>query len=144
MNKYSFNPEKFGFEPITNFPELSFNYPMIDGYFVKIIEYDNFGDLVYWYKVISTLVGFGDNDDRIKITSSSYDFRKPSEFDKQSTPKTEFIGLISNDEFAESLLKHLMGTTKNSSLESDSIIRYERDLNTQMRKDYPQHYKVKL
>lgn len=49
---------------------------MIEGYFIKVVSYDDFGELVYWYRVISTHVGF-DNDDRIEIESGSYDFRKP-------------------------------------------------------------------
>lgn len=61
---YCFDPIKHGFEPIVNYAELGFNYPMIEGYFVKVVCYDNFGDLIYWYKVISTLIGF-DDDDRI-------------------------------------------------------------------------------
>jgi hypothetical protein len=39
---YVFDPLKHGFEPISNYPELGFNYPMIDGYFVKVVCYDNF------------------------------------------------------------------------------------------------------
>ena len=67
-----FDPLKHGFEPITRFPELEFNFPMIDGYYVKIVCYLNLGDLVYWYKVISTLIGLK-TDDRIEIMHGSYD-----------------------------------------------------------------------
>lgn len=139
-NSYVFDPLEHGFEPITKYPELEFNYPMIDGYFVKIVSYSNYGDLVYWYKVISTLTGCKP-DDRIEIKSGSYDFRKPSEYGKQSNPRTEYLGLISNDSFAESLLKHLLGTTRNESLNTDSITRYNENLGIKMRDEFPQHYR---
>ncbi len=137
---YCFDPLKYGFEPITKFPELGFNFPMIEGYYVKVVCYSNYGDLVYWYKVISTLVGLKP-DDRIEIMCGSYDFRKPCEYGKQNTPRTEYLGLISNDEFAESLLKHLLGTTRNDSLKTDSIERYSENVNAKMRSEFPQHYR---
>lgn len=137
---YVFEPLKHGFEPITNYPELGFNYPMIDGYFVKIVCYADYGGLVYWYKVISTIIGLKP-DDRIEIKSGSYDFRKPSEYGKQNNPSAEYLGLISNDEFAENLLKHLLGTTRNESLKTDSIARYNENLGVKMRSEFPQHYR---
>lgn len=136
---YKFDPLKHGFEAITNYPELSFNYPMIEGYFVKVVCYDNFGDLVYWYKVVSTVIGF-DDDHRIEIKSGVYDFRKPSEYGKQSNPTTEYLGLVSNDEFAENLLKHLLGTTRNESLKTDSITKYNENLGVNMHSEFPQYY----
>ena len=140
---YVFNPLKHGFEPITNYPELGFNYPMIDGYFVKVVCYENYGGLVYWYKVISTRIGIK-SDDRIRIQSGVYDFRKPSEYGKQSNPTTEYFGLVSNDEFAESLLKHLLGTTRNDSLNTYSITRYNENVGIKMRKEFPQHYMLQM
>lgn len=137
---YVFDPLKHGFEPITYYPELGFNYPMIDGYFVKVVCYADYGGLVYWYKVISTLIGLKP-DDRIEIKSGSYDFRKPSEYGKQNNPSTEYLGLISNNEFAENLLKHLLGTTRNESLKTDSIARYNENLGVKMRSEFPQHYR---
>lgn len=101
---YCFDPLKHGFEPIQNYPELEFAYPIIDGYFVKIVCYDNYGGLVYWYKVISTLVGLKP-DDRVEITYGVYDFRK-SKYERQSNPKVEYLGLISSDQFAEFLMKN--------------------------------------
>jgi len=140
LHKYVFDPLKHGFEPISNYPELGFNYPMIDGYFVKVVCYDNFGDLLYWYKVISTLIGF-DSDDRVSVSSGVYDFRKPNEYGKQGNPTIEYLGLISNDEFAETLLKHLLGTTNNDSLKTYSITRYSENVGIKMRSDFPQHYR---
>ena len=137
---YVFDPLKHGFEPITNFPELGFNYPMINGYYVKVVCYANYGGLVYWYKVLSTLIGMK-HDDRIEIESGSYDFRKTSEYGKQNNPKTQYLGLVSNDEFAENLLKHLLGTTKNESLNTDSTTRYNENVGVKMRNEFPQHYR---
>lgn len=138
-DNYVFEPTKHGFEPIQNFPELSFNYPMIKGYYIKIVAYSDYGDLVYWYKAISTLIGLKP-DDRIQIYSGSHDFRKPSEYGKQNNSSVIYTGLISNDEFAESLLKHLLGTTRNESLGNDSIIRYNENLGIKMRGEFPHHY----
>jgi hypothetical protein len=139
-SSYTFNPLEHGFEPIQNFPELAFNYPMIDGYFVKVICYGNYGGLVYWYKVLSTLIGFV-GDDRISISSGVYRFRNPSEYGKQDNPSVEYLGLISNDVFAENLLKHLLGTTKNASLETDSITRYNESVGCNMRSKFAHHYR---
>lgn len=135
--QYSFNPLKHGFEPITNYPELGFNFPMIEGYYVKIVCYSNYGDLVYWYKTISEHVGLKP-DDRIVIKYGIYDFR----IETQTTPHTEYLGLVSNDEFAESLLKHLLGTTKNESLADVSVERYNQNIGELMRSEFPQHYKL--
>jgi len=136
---YSLNPLNHGFEPIVNYPELSFNFPLIDGYYIKVVCFSNHGGLVYWYKILSTLIGF-EGDDRVEIKSGLYDFRKPSEYGKQSTPKTEYLGLISSDEFAEQLLKHLLGTTKNESINNCSIERYNENTGIKMKAEFPQHY----
>lgn len=135
---YCFDPLKHGFEPIQNYPELEFAYPIIDGYFVKIVCYDNYGGLVYWYKVISTLVGLKP-DDRVEITYGVYDFRK-SKYERQSNPKVEYLGLISSDQFAENLLKHLLGTTRNDSLKCISVTRYNENIGPKMREKFPKHY----
>lgn len=141
-NDFIFNPLKHGFEPITNYPELGFNYPMIDGYYVKVVAYSNYGDLVYWYIIISTHIGLKP-DDRILIKNGVYDFRNPSEYGKQDNPTTVYLGLVSNDEFAENLLKHLLGTTRNESLKTNSVTRYnESVLGLKMRSEFPQHYRV--
>lgn len=143
MKTYIFDPLKHGFEPITNYPELGYNFPMIDGYYVKIVCYTkpdeiNWGGLVYWYKIISNHVGLKP-DDRVQILNGVYDFRRSNE--NQNKPSTEYLGLISNDIFAESLLKHLLGTTRNDSLNTDSIIRYNENLGLKMRNEYSKYYK---
>ena len=139
-SRYCFDPLKHGFEPITNYPELGFNYPMVSGYFVKVICYGNHGDLVYWYLVLSILNPYLHDDYRVEIRSGSYDFRKPSEYGKQDNPTIAYIGLISNDDFAENLLKHLLGTSSNASLKNDSVTRYNENVGLKMRSEFPQHY----
>ena len=71
MNNYKFNPLEHGYEPITNFPELEYEYPMSDGWFIKVtaIYEDKIKGFAYWYSVISTHLGLH-GDDRIKIISS--------------------------------------------------------------------------
>lgn len=141
---YVFDPLKHGFEPMHNYPELSFNFTKPDGYFVKVVCYHyskkHLSDLIYWYKVVSTHVGLKP-DDRIEIFGGAYSFLKPSVYGVQSTPTREYMGLITNDEFAESLIKHLLGTTRNDSLQTDSIQRYNDNVGEKMRADYPQHYR---
>jgi hypothetical protein len=139
-NVYSFDPLKHGFEPITYYPELGFNFSLNDKYFVKVVCYDYYDELVYWYKVICTSPFSLFSDDRIEIRSGSYNFRRPFGYWKQSNPRKEYLGLITSDEYAESLLKHLLGTTKNESLNTDSIIRYNENLGIKMRSEYPQYY----
>lgn len=139
-NSYKFNPLSHGFESIKNYPELGFNWcNTSESLFVKIVCYDDFGDLVYWYKIVRTDIGLP-SDERIEISCGSYDFRKPCEYGKQSNAKIEYLGLISNDEFAESLLKHLLGTTTNDSLKNCSIRRYSDNIGVKMRSEFPQHY----
>ena len=138
---YKFDPLKHGFEPITNYPELGFNYPMIDKYFVKIICYSEHEILSYWYLVLTNGIGLFP-DDRIEIKKGVYTFRNPSEYGKQNNPSTVYSGLISNDKFAENLLKHLLGTTRNDSLRTDSIVRYNENVGIKMRKEYPNYYLV--
>lgn len=106
-NVYRFDPIKHGFEPITYYPELGFKFPINENHFVKVVCYDNYGGLVYWYKVICTRPFNFFPDDRIEITRGIYDFRRPSEYGKQSKPRKEYLGLITNDEYAESLLYKL-------------------------------------
>ena len=140
---YSFDPLKYGFEPIQKYPELSYNFPMIDGYYVKIVSYSNYGDLVYWYKIISTLIGLSP-DDRVKIQNGSYDFRRPCEYEDQNKTYTEYLGLISTDDFAKNLLTHLLGTTKNESLNDVAIERYNENLGLKMRIEFPQYYRKEI
>jgi len=113
---------------------------MIDGYYVKIVTYVNYGDLVYWYLVVNEHIGLSP-DDRIEILSGSHDFRKSSEYGKQSKCNKKYLGLVSSDKFGELLLKHLLGTTTNKSVADKGFERYYEKLGPKMREEYPQHYK---
>ena len=154
MAEYKFNPEQYGFEPVDNFPELAYNYPMGTGkWFIKISEYANYGRLVYWYHAIFTGVGLGD-DDRVEISSGSYDAAKTKkakqnltevkngklervpEYDLQNRTSVEYLGLISNHKFAVELLKHLLGTTKNKSVENEGRERLFDEKGKRMRSEF--------
>jgi hypothetical protein len=136
MKKYKFNPLKHGYDSITNYPELEYMFPMTAGvWFIKIIAYDDWDGLVYWYSALSLSVGLAP-DDRITILSSSHDTRKPAEYEKQNKTHTDYTGLISSDEFAKSLLTHIFGTTQNESVEKEGITRYEENLGEKMRKEF--------
>jgi hypothetical protein len=133
MSKYKFDPLKHGFEPITNYPELEYMFPMRgDIWFIKIIVYSDMGGLVYWYSALSLSVGL-DSDDRVEIVSGVHDFRYPAKYEKQNRTHTVYTGLISSDEFAKELLKHIFGTTKNESVEKEGIERYNTNISREMR-----------
>jgi hypothetical protein len=136
MSKYKFNPLKHGYEPITNYPELEYAFPMMgDIWFIKIIAYSDMSGLVYWYSALSLSVGISP-DDRILILSGSHDTRRPAEYGKQNKSHTVYTGLISSDEYVKSLLTHLFGTTRNESVEKEGIERYEQNLGKKMRKEF--------
>jgi hypothetical protein len=133
MSKYKFNPLKHGYEPISTHPELSYRFPLMDDvWFIKIIAYDDLSGLVYWYSALSVSVGLPP-DDRVHIVSGTHDFRRPAKYEKQSKIHTNYTGLISSDEFAKELLKHLFGTTKNESVEKEGIERYSTNIGKEMR-----------
>jgi hypothetical protein len=132
INTYKFDPEKHGYESIIKFPELDYNYPMMDGvWYVKIIAYSDYG---YWYSAITLSVGPA-GDDRVKIYSGAHDTRELNP-DKQCKNLTVYCGLIPSDEYAKELLMTLFSTTKNDSVKTDGLQRYERNLNLEMRKKF--------
>lgn len=140
MKKYKFNPLKHGYEPITNYPELEYMFPMMVGvWFIKIIVYSDMGGLVYWYSALSLSVGLSP-DDRILILSGSHDTRRPAEYEKQGKTHTEYRGLISSDKYAKTLLTHIFGTTQNESVEKEGVERYEQNLGEEMRLKYNHLY----
>lgn len=138
---YKLDPLKHGFEPISKYPELEHIFGSDDSNYVKIICYSDINNLVYWYTVITNGVGFR-GDDRIKIYNSTYNFGNSPDAIAQSTPSVVYMGLVSNDEFAETLLKHLFGTTVNDSLKDVSIERYDETVGEVMRSEYPQYYNL--
>jgi len=130
MEKYKFNPEEHGFENISKFPELMPWFGNHENTFIKVVavggkEFDN---KVYWFKAYSpttTLTG----DDRITFYSGSWDARKQDPYNENSYPKVEYRGLVSNDIFAKELLYHLLGTTRNESVQKEGFERLNTNLN---------------
>lgn len=138
---YKFDPTKHGFEPISNFPELQYRFPLNnDVWFIKVVAYVKLLEPVYWYHAISLSMALH-GDDRIKIVSGAHDFRRPNEYEQQGTLHTNYMGLITSDEFAKELLTHLMGTTQNASVLVEGKTRYEQNLGSNLRKEFPEFYK---
>jgi hypothetical protein len=133
---FAFDPIKFGFEPISLFPELEFNFPIVSNYWVKIIVYSNSEDLVYWYLVINER----EIDDQFKIFEGSYDFKKPSQWGIQSSPDCVYWGLISSERYAKDLITHLLGTSLNKSVLTTAVKRFSDHLGPEMRIEFPQYY----
>jgi len=140
MAKYKFNPLNYGYEKANNFPELSYTIPVEhEDWYVKIIVYDEYGDLVYWYSAIQLNFGLG-SDDRVRIFSGSHDFRKPNDYEKQNKLHNNYSGLISSNKFAKDLLSHILGTTQNDSVKTDGIERLNQNIGETMRKEFSIHY----
>lgn len=132
---YKFNPLEFGFEPISKFPELSYNYDISsDNCFIKIVTYAmHGGKYVYWYKVaiIERI------DDRVQIYGGMHDYRKSNTYVDQgkSGNRVVYSGLVSTKKFAIDLLKHLLGTTSNDSVEKYGYHRLISCLGEDMRNE---------
>ncbi len=120
---YKFNPEDFGYENISNFPELRDLFGSRT--YVKVIsDGSTFDRVVYWYSFCHKSTGM-ENDDRWEIGSSTFDISSSG----KSNLKTDFRGLISTDSFAYELLTHLFGTTRNESVLTDGKERVEQNIN---------------
>lgn len=118
---YVFNPEKFGYEPLKNFPELEGSFGPTT--FIKVIAIGGkeMGRPVYWYSACRPMT-----DDRWSFCSSSYDSDDP---DTYARTNATYCGLISSHEFAVMLLKHIFGTSKQSSVEVEGAERLEQNIN---------------
>ena len=122
--EYKFNPEKFGFESAEKFPEIKEN--LAKNSFVKVTAIGDkkvMGRSVYWYHVCHSAF-----DDRWNISSDAYDSSCPNEIPKL---RTDYSGLISNDDFAEMLLKHLLGTGMQASVEEEGAERLKENINNE-------------
>ena len=138
MNKnYEFNPIQYGYEPIENYPELSYLFPLDGNWYIKVLVYSDMAGegLVYWYSALFLNQGW---DERIKILSGCHDTRIESSFEKQNRPTQDYLGLISNDTFAKQLLSHLFGTLENSSVATIGKKRLQQNIGSQMRKEFSQ------
>ena len=130
---YSFKPLLHGYEHISNYPELGMEYPLECEYYVKIIDYHNYGDLVYWASILRIL-GY---DDRIEIVSTTYDFRDSSIGNKV----IDYFGIITNEKFAIELLKHIYSPCNHKDIKI-GIERYSNNnIGEYMRNEYSQYYK---
>lgn len=120
---YEFNPENFGFEHISNFPELQQFFGNTTYVKVTSIGGKSFGRVVYWYSFCYNIGMTGDQ--RWKIGSSVYDISEASEFNSHA----EYQGLISTDQFAFELLCNIMGTLKNESVNKEGKERVKQNIN---------------
>jgi hypothetical protein len=120
MNKlsYKFNPLKFGYVSLEEFPILHYRYGSdFSTQFIKIVEYNNrSGILVFWYSHIQFL----GHDDRVCISGSSIDVSNISD---RYTSHQEYLGTITSDNYANELLKHLLGTGRNANVETHGLNR---------------------
>lgn len=132
---YSFNPQEYGFEPIGRFPELQHLFGKTTYVRITCVGGDEFqpaGRTVYWYHACYN-IGMG-NDERWKIMSGAWDSNSPRDVpghlssDGHSIIHTDYAGLISTHEFAVILLKHILGTTRNDSVETDGKERLENPI----------------
>lgn len=121
MKEYKFNPEDYGFEHADNFPELK-EFLGTNTY-VKVTEISDQENVTFWYKTCRETNPSLD-DDRWTIRSSSY-----QENSDNRCANDIYNGLISTKEFADMLLKNLLGTTKNDSVDTFGIERRDRNIN---------------
>jgi len=123
MNEYEFNPEDFGYEHVSNFPELEGLFGPTTFVKVTAIGGKGFDRVVYWYSYCYKM-GFHD-DQRWKIASSSYSEDRPSDFSSHDT----YGGVISTKKFAKTLLMNLFGTIRNDSVLTDGKQRLKQNIN---------------
>ena len=123
MENYEFNPEDFGFEHISKFPELSKWFGSTTFIKVLAIGGESFSGVVYWYQYCYRI---GGSDERWIIGSHSYNSSRPEDYKGMSTV---YSGLISCDKFAYDLLCHLFGTTQNKSVLEEGKERVEQNIN---------------
>lgn len=135
MKKYKFNPIDYGFESVDNYPELSYNFPMGTGkWFIKVANYINKTNLIYWYYAI--YIGGGvESDDRVEIMLGMHHGGRPLTHEAQHGGNTKYEGVISSDKFAKMLLSHIFAT-KNSEVETLGKKRLSESLGKEMRKKY--------
>lgn len=128
---YKFNPEDYGFEPISRFPELQHLYGKTTYVRITCVGGELFqpaGRTVYWYQACYNIGMSG--DDRWKIMSCAWDSHDPRDTNPDECPiiHTNYSGLISTHEFAVELMKNLLGTTKNDSVQTDGKERLENPI----------------
>tara|TARA_B100000749_G_C18431332_1_gene468086 strand:+ start:501 stop:908 length:408 start_codon:yes stop_codon:yes gene_type:complete len=121
-DKYHFNPLNHGYEPISEFPELKGLYGKTT--FIKVIAIagKECNKPTYWYSACRPMGMTG--DERWEIRSSAY-----QEGSSNDCGHTDYMGLISTENFAYMLLAHIFGTTKNNSVMQHGIVRRDQSIN---------------
>lgn len=129
--EYEFNPENYGYEHVSNFPELiEFMDGMVDSTYIKVISICSEDDdhlklnrSMYWY---SRCYNIADSD-RWEISSNSFNIKKSCVEVKHCS---EYSSIITSDYFATELLTHIFSGSINSNLHSYGKTRLERNINT--------------
>ncbi len=117
--EYEFNPEDYGYQHVSNFPELKELFGNTTYVKITCVGGKEFDRLVYWYTACYSC-GFRE-DQNWKIMSGSHDSAQPEKY----SYSTCYVGLISTDDFANQLLMHIFGTTKNDSVIKEGKERLE-------------------
>jgi hypothetical protein len=121
MDKFKFEPAKYGFHDVVDYPELDdyFGNPQT---YVKCTSYHcNGREEFYWYTVITDRSNNLIGDDRFEIYSGV--FTKGKRITRNEYPRTVYLGLINSEEFAYNLLTNLFGTLKVDSVTKEGILR---------------------
>lgn len=121
-NEYTFNPEDYGYEAAQCFPELKGLVGTAS--FIKVTAISSCLERpTYWYSSCRKIT---EGDDRWVFSSSSYQQgAKEHSFGHQV-----YMGAISSPEYAELLLCHLFGTTKNSGVLEYGLARVKQNINS--------------
>lgn len=100
---FKFNPLDYGFQKMVK--------PLIDYWGPKsYVKITNRNGKAFWYTCCFKVVKSDDSDERWEIHHGLYD---PSRSDSFGSPSRIYMGCITSDEFAKSLLIHVLGTTTN-------------------------------
>jgi hypothetical protein len=120
--EYTFDPTKFGFLPVQEFPELEHLYGKTTFIKITCVGGKEFDRPVYWYEACYNL----GRDDRWKFSSNSFDSARPNE---ETSGHQIYMGLISTEAFATDLLMHLMAASTNDSVLTHGKERLEARIN---------------
>ena len=105
MMQYVFDPIKYGFRSPDNIPEQIKDYVHRRAYVKVICTWENG---TFWYQAIYQPYGKG--DDRWESTGGVWGAH--SENHSYHNSHVDYLGCITSPEYAELLLAHLLGTTK--------------------------------
>lgn len=139
---FKFDPLKFGFRPLSDFPEL------IQGglkdwigkgeVFIKITNVGDkatFGRKVFWYHICK--YAFPTMDDRVRFYSHSFSADDNCAVTSTNYPQEVYMGTVASEEFATLLLCNLLGTGQNKDVLTYGKQRTEQDLYPELRSVWP-------